>query len=307
MSKPKVLFIDDEERIVRSLAMQFRATHTVKSCIDPDEALEALRHEHYHVVVSDQRMPKMQGVELLRRAKIISPNSIGILLTGYADIAAITGAINDGEIFRYLTKPWDQQELKQTLAKATDIALQMEHISTTVEVNVKSHNVLIIDDSSEVYETITNILQGKYQVYWATNLEQVYDLLGNHEIALVIADLRLNGEDITSVLKTLKQYNPRTITIVLTSTSDSNLLIGLINQAQIFRYLPKPIKTNLLDRNIQAAMDYYNKLQDTPQLIKRHNVEVAPQPQQVALSGTISSFLSRFRGRLATSSRAVGT
>lgn len=306
MSKPKVLFIDDEERIVRSLAMQFRSLYAVKTSIDPNEALELLGKDHFHVIVSDQRMPKMQGIELLRQARKISPNSLGILLTGYADWAAITGAINDGEIFRYLNKPWDQDELRRVLDKATDIAVYMEKsaqantINETSTANVNQHQLIVIDDSKEIYEIIAQQLKNNYTIYWTPNLEQAFDLLTNNEIAVVITDLKLKGEDITSVLKTLKQYNPHVLTIVLTAMSDSDLLISLINQAQVFRYLPKPVRPNLLEKSVYSAIELYKKLRFNPELTKRHSVEDIPAPVERAIPTGISSFLNRFKSRFTT-------
>jgi DNA-binding NtrC family response regulator len=302
MSKPKLLFVDDEERIVRSLAMQFRATHAAKTCIDPAEALEMVRADHFHVVVSDQRMPKMHGVEFLRQVREISPLSLGILLTGYADLPAVIGAINEGEIFRYLTKPWDPDELRQVLDKATEIALQMEQCgasdSPSEADSPLSTHLMVIDDSQEIHESISNEFKGNYAVHWAPNLDRAFELLSDHDIAVAITELKLGQEDITPVLKTLKQYNPNVMTIVLTSMKDADLLINLINQAQVFRYLPKPIRPGLLAKNVATALKRHKQLCATPELTKRHTVE---QPtEEPIMASNISGFLTRFRERFAS-------
>ena len=78
-----------------------------------------------HVIISDQRMPVMPGVELLRQAREISPHSVRILLTGYSDLASIVGSINDGEVYRFISKPWDNQDLQTTVAEAVTIALEL--------------------------------------------------------------------------------------------------------------------------------------------------------------------------------------
>ena len=77
-------------------------------------ALEFVKRFGIHVVVSDQRMPSMTGVELLRQVKELSPNSVRMLLTGYSDLAAIVGSINEGEVFRFVKKPWDNAEMQKT-------------------------------------------------------------------------------------------------------------------------------------------------------------------------------------------------
>src|SRR5512142_1927963 len=118
MNKPTLLLIDDEERILRSLRMLFFTGYEVHMTTDPQEALRILREKQVHVIVSDQRMPEMQGSELLRQAREVSPATMRILLTGYSDIEASIASVNEGEVFRYLMKPWSAEEVKQVVAEA---------------------------------------------------------------------------------------------------------------------------------------------------------------------------------------------
>lgn len=112
MQKPKLAFIDDELRILRSLKMHFRQTHDVFITTDPAELMDYVVANDVQVVISDQRMPDKQGTEVLREVRELSPNTIRILLTGYADLNAVIDSVNDGEIYRYITKPWQNDELK---------------------------------------------------------------------------------------------------------------------------------------------------------------------------------------------------
>ena len=121
-SPVRILFVDDEERILRSLAMQFRRHYEVLTESDPWRALERLKTERIQVLVSDQRMPQMSGAELLAQARERYPETLRILLTGYSDLDAAVDALNDGGIFRYLTKPWNPQEMAFTLRQAAEIA-----------------------------------------------------------------------------------------------------------------------------------------------------------------------------------------
>ena len=119
--KVKILVLDDEVNITKSLRrllLEYDCydLHTANS---GREALELLAGEpSMGVIVSDQRMPEMTGVEFLRRARELVPDAVRILLTGYADIQASIAAINQGAVFRYLTKPWDGDTLLQTIADA---------------------------------------------------------------------------------------------------------------------------------------------------------------------------------------------
>ena len=118
--KGKILFVDDEENILRSLQRLFMDEEVeVFTASSGAKGLEILAREtEVGVIVSDQRMPEMTGVDFLEKSKAISPQSIRILLTGYADVNAAIDAINRGGTFRYLNKPWNDEELVQTVKGA---------------------------------------------------------------------------------------------------------------------------------------------------------------------------------------------
>ena len=118
--KGKILFVDDEENILRSLQRLFMDEEVeVFTASSGTKGLEILTREAgVGVVVSDQRMPEMTGVDFLEKSKAISPQSIRILLTGYADVNAAIDAINRGGTFRYLNKPWNDDELVQAVMGA---------------------------------------------------------------------------------------------------------------------------------------------------------------------------------------------
>lgn len=101
---PVVLFIDDEENILRSLTRLFMdEPYAVATTSDPKRALEIMAAENIKVIVSDQRMPQVTGVELLTRSKAVRPDAVRILFTGYADIQATQDAINKGEVYRLVS------------------------------------------------------------------------------------------------------------------------------------------------------------------------------------------------------------
>jgi len=118
--KGKILFVDDEENILRSLQRLFMDEEVeVFTASSGAKGLEILaREREVGVIVSDQRMPEMTGVDFLEKSKTISPQSIRILLTGYADVNAAIDAINRGGTFRYLNKPWNDDELIQAVKGA---------------------------------------------------------------------------------------------------------------------------------------------------------------------------------------------
>src|SRR5262245_45944591 len=119
-SKHPILLVDDEPEILFSLRGLLRKEFELYTAESGAEALEILRQHPVHVIMTDQRMPQMTGVELLRRAQGDCPEAIRLIFTGYADIKAVIDAINQGQIYRYLTKPWDPDELVAVLKQACE-------------------------------------------------------------------------------------------------------------------------------------------------------------------------------------------
>ena len=107
-----LLIVDDERDIVDSLTESFRGVMTVYPAYSAEEALRIFREKDIHVVLSDQRMPDMTGVELFGKVKAINPMPIRILLTGYSDINVVIKGLNEGLMWKYVTKPWDPEDLK---------------------------------------------------------------------------------------------------------------------------------------------------------------------------------------------------
>lgn len=121
MHNRTILFVDDEGNILSSIRRALRGEpYKILTAGSGPEALAVLAKEPVQVVVSDQRMPEMTGTEFLAQVKKRHPETVRIVLSGYSDAHAILAAINQGEVFRFLTKPWDAEELKSTLLQCLD-------------------------------------------------------------------------------------------------------------------------------------------------------------------------------------------
>ncbi len=128
--RPSLLVVDDEPEVLRSVYDLLRIDYQVVTCASGPRALDVLRSaEDIHVIMTDQRMPEMTGVELLRQAKAIRPETTRLLFTAYADIRTVIDAINQGHVFRYLAKPWDPEELEAVVRQG------VEHHNLIVEKN----------------------------------------------------------------------------------------------------------------------------------------------------------------------------
>lgn len=272
--RARVLFVDDEERILTALRSVFRASYHVLTATNGPEALELVRKFHPHVVVSDQRMPGMTGVELLRQVKEAAPASVRMLLTGYSDLAAIVGSVNEGEVFRFVSKPWDNQEIRKTIGEAADIALELAEKAATPPIlpDRLEAGILLIGTAGETAAAVKRFVGGACPVREAPNLDSAIGQLEAHETALIIADVAREGGEALPAFKVLKRERPEILVIVLTEASDSDLVIELINQAQIFRFLNKPVNADLLKQHAQAALTRYQSFKQNPHLTHQHKV-----------------------------------
>lgn len=119
-----ILYVDDEANNLIAFRAVFRTKYTVFTALSGLEGLEILSENEIHIIITDQRMPNMTGVEFLEEVITKYPTPIRILLTGYTDMSAIIDAINKGSIFQYLNKPWDEEELEEVIEKAYDVYLK---------------------------------------------------------------------------------------------------------------------------------------------------------------------------------------
>ena len=120
----KILIVDDEPANLRSLERLFRADYEVLTASSGADALELLGQHDVALLITDQRMPAMTGIELLQKTVPLRPRMVRIILTGYTDVDALVEAINCGQVYRYVGKPWNNDELKLTVKRA------LEHYET---------------------------------------------------------------------------------------------------------------------------------------------------------------------------------
>ena len=123
-TRPQILFVDDEQRVLNSMRIMFRREYALHLAGSGSEALAIIQRHPIDVIVADHRMPQMTGVEVLTQVRQASPRTVRILLTGYADLDSVEGSINEGEVFRFLTKPCPPDQLRETIALAARIARQ---------------------------------------------------------------------------------------------------------------------------------------------------------------------------------------
>ncbi|WP_343562700.1 response regulator [Sphingobacterium sp.] len=129
--KISILYVDDEENNLFSFRATFRLKYNVFTAISGAKAIELVKSNPIDIIITDQRMPEMTGVEFLEEIIKIDAAPMRILLTGYADMAAVVDAVNKGKIFHYLNKPWSETELDQTIQRAYEVYTERQKIIET--------------------------------------------------------------------------------------------------------------------------------------------------------------------------------
>jgi len=212
----------------------------------------------------------MTGVELLRQVLDLSPNTVRMLLTGYSDLAAIVGSINEGEVFRFVKKPWDNAEIQKTVADAVAIALELSAAppAPAAPLAKLGASILVIDSSDALAEGLKSVLGGVAPVRLVATPMDAVKALEAEETALIIADLAVGQDGLITLFKLLKGQHPEVLSILVTEASDSELVIELINQAQIFRFLNKPVQVRQLRGHVEAALERYRSFKQRPDLVR---------------------------------------
>ena len=142
--------------------------------------------------------------------------------------------------------------------------------------------MLVVGDAGDVFGSVKRLVGDACPVLQVGSLDAAVSALETNEIALIIADVASSGSDILAAFKVLKHEHPEILAIVLTESADAELVIDLINQAQLFRFINKPVNAELLRQHTQAALTRYQSFKQNPHLTRQHEVAAAQD------SGTVS-------------------
>jgi len=172
-----VLYVDDEPENLRIFELGFRREFTIRTASSGDEGLEILSREPISVVLSDQKMPGMTGVEFLGRVRDMAPHTVRLLVTAYGDAETLTSAINDGSIYRYVPKPWSHDDLGLNIRRGIElVALDREREHLMRELGTLNRVALTINQELDI-GPLTDLL-----------LETLLDELGYDGAALLLRE-----------------------------------------------------------------------------------------------------------------------
>lgn len=158
----RILLVDDEENVLKALKRLLRGEFEVETFTNPLDALGRLEEAPFDMVISDYRMPQMDGVVLLKQVRHMQPNAARMILSAYTDLSALLGAINDAQIYRFVSKPWNDQELLVTLHQALehrDLLLENQRLADQVreQQGIISRQEVALKDLEREHPALTRV------------------------------------------------------------------------------------------------------------------------------------------------------
>jgi len=289
----KVLCVDDEPHVLRALQWLLKRDFEVHTAGSAQQGLRLLQSHDFDVVVSDQRMPDVTGVEFLQQVRSAAPRAMRILLTGYADLDAMVRSVNESEVFRFISKPWDIKELPKLIAEAARIARTETESQQRPEEKAAAENalrrqvttvalhgtgsILLVDDNPGVHAAVNQACGDSLQVHHAYNLADAVRMLNDKPVSVIVSEIQVGKLDATRLVRLMKAKYPETVSVVFSDQNDAEVVMTLINQGQVYRFIPKPFKPGFIRIVINAALRRHRELLDNPALRRRFAVEPVAQ------------------------------
>ncbi|TXZ76431.1 response regulator [Vibrio mimicus] len=203
--KLNILLLDDENDILKALNRVLRMDYNVVTFDNGADALQHLQENPVHIIISDMRMPEMDGADFLAKAREMQPQTVRLLLTGYADIQSTVRAVNTGGIHTYISKPWDNENLKLIVAKAAEFyRLSRDKERLTVELAERNKELEVANqalaENNQKLEEFNQALEAKVQ-------ERTLELQDtNKRLEISLASRNKTFKDILAMVTAIIQH-----------------------------------------------------------------------------------------------------
>lgn len=246
MPMVRVLYIDDEENNLTAFKAGFRRQYEIYTAISAAEGLKILQNVDIHVILADQKMPHITGVEFFKSISKTHPDPVRILLTGYTDIEALADAINHGDIYRYITKPWNDLELHNSIKNAYDAykaKIDLREKIAELEKTNDELNRFIYSISHELRAPLVSTMG----VVNVVKMEGLYDSCGEYWGLIETCANRLDYY----IQKTLQYYKNNKNTSDITRIEFKKLIPELID---LYAYTDRDTHFHI---DIEQDTDFY--------------------------------------------------
>ena len=321
--KTQILLLHSEQSTLENLSAGFDESYTVHCATSGSEALNTLVDTPINVIVTEQQLPGMSGLDALREAKKRSPDTIGILLAGNDD-DGLEALVSDREVFQIvrgsvtadsiseLVENATQQMRLMTLANsandaAADVDEPAEHIVMETSENgstiisdgtgripildpskvsaVGSHSVdlLVLTRDDDFLSTIKDSSRGTHTVHYASTLAQADDLIRKHKIGVAVVDAAMVGKKIEQLTVHLRKGSQRLVSIVAGRRDDGEMMMDLINRSKVYRFLLKPVSPGRARLAVEASVKHHLEAPDAAFNMQGKATPTAPTTKAEAL------------------------
>lgn len=248
--KQSILLVDDESDNLDALERLFRKKFEVLKALGGKEALGLLDDHSPAVIISDQRMPEMSGVDFLKKSINTHPDAIRILLTGYTDIESVISAINSGQIYKYVTKPWDPVDLLNTVEKAC------EKYELRSELKLKNQQL------EEAYEELKSLDESKTSFMLLINHELKTPLTVLSSYLQLLNETKLDKdqkncvEKLNSAYERLELLISDSLRLLEAETQQLKVKTSTINLADFTEQTLSPFESSFTEKNLKLVLNY---------------------------------------------------
>lgn len=282
-SEHSILLVDDEQNIVNAIRRELstpplgRYRYVVEGFTDPHAALERAKEKDFEVVVTDFRMPTMNGLDFLKALHPLQPDCARVVLSGQTDLDSLVQMINQTHIYRFIPKPWSSYFLKSTLAQAVDFrrvnvenrrlaqALREHGIELPIDAVNPVDQILVVDDDTNVGNAIARVLMQRSRlddvfreamveahghapelnpaalsVQVSTTPEHALKMANDVTFSCVIADYHMPGMDGAQFLAAFAEKQPDCAAILISGAADIEGIVIALDLAHIHAFIAKP-------------------------------------------------------------------
>ncbi|NJM93511.1 MAG: response regulator, partial [Cytophagales bacterium] len=251
-----ILYVDDEESNLRIFKSAFKWYYDIHTATGGDAGLEILNRQGIDLVITDQRMPGMTGVQFLEQVVAEYPDTVRMILTGFTDVDSIIQAINSGRVYQYITKPWNQDELKITIDKALD-AYQLRKENKNLLANLRQANQEMASYANQLEEKVKQRTREIEEKNEALARAHYQIELRNRDLETQVSERTINLEKSN---QELTKANEELDMFIYRASHDLKgpvaTLIGLVNSAK-------------LDLDDPQALDYLTKIGRTTSVLNK--------------------------------------
>jgi DNA-binding NtrC family response regulator len=244
-----MLVVDDEPANTSGVVRTFHRELEIETLTDPLLAMERLRTCDYEVLLVDQKMPRLGGLELCIESARRSQSTARIVMTGYLDVRDLVGCINEGAVYAYLAKPFRREDLRQVVFEALELVSRRRALPPPLPPNIA--HILVVDSDETQAISTARLLSGRVQVVHTMAEALAIDV--SH--SLVITEPQLRDGDGLELLVALR--GRAAYRCLSGGRADLEVLIDAINRAHIDAFLRRPLEREgisaLLDRLVRIS------------------------------------------------------